>query len=206
MTARTLLIILASIALTVPSLGLAEEKPVRQYAWETVCRHTLPEEVEFTAQERWAWDNRLCLGKMAKMSEYGVADGRGCDAKEADTWPQTHRLSEKFLRTILFHEPFKSVPPRPRVHILCALFDEEIDIGNFDLENEVWLDQSRFKKKVNLGDLRAHRLVSFEGSVFDDKISLQAGKIDGSLNTKGATFEGRFDADDLEVKGNLFLR
>ena len=134
MTAGARLILLCSIALTVPSLALAEESaPVQQYAWETKCRHPLPEDVGFTAQEKWAWNERLCLGEIAKMSEFGVADDKGCDAKNANTWPQTHRLSEKFLRTILFHEPFKSAPPRPLVRILCALFDEEIDIGGFDL-------------------------------------------------------------------------
>ncbi len=103
MTARTLLIILASIALTVPSLGLAEEKPVRQYAWETECRHPLPEEVAFTAQERWAWDKRLCLGKMAKMSEYGVADGRG-GIFEADGSSESVRKVREVIAGKQLHE------------------------------------------------------------------------------------------------------
>ena len=129
------------------------------------------------------------------MSRYGVADDKGCDAKDTDTWLQSRRLSEKFLRAILFHEPFKSAPPRPRARIRCALFDEEIDISGFDLENEVLLEQSRFKKSVDLAFLRAHRPVSFEDSVFDDAIVLQSAKIDGVLSIRGATFEGPFNAE-----------
>ena len=159
----------------------------------------------FAEHERWAWNLRLCLGQIADMSDYRGGDGKECNPKDANAWPDTRRLSEKFLLTILFHEPFKSAPPRPQTHIKCALFGEEIDISNFGLESELWFDDSRFRKNVDLVDLNARRSVSFTGSVFDEGINLLGAKMGGQLIAWGSTFEGLFIADGLEVKGDLFL-
>jgi hypothetical protein len=206
MPVRALSVFLYLIALIVPSLAWADEKaPLRHYTSDTRCRHPLPEKAAFTVQERWAWAERLCMGETANMSEYGGGDEGGCDAKEADAWPQTRRLSQKFLRTILFHEPFKSAPPQPRFRILCALFDEEIDFSYLDLANEVWLNKSRFKESIDLSSLKARYVVSLEGSVFENQITIQDARFGDELSARGSTFEGPFEADRLEVAKDVFL-
>ncbi len=164
----------------------------------------LPEDAGFTEQEKWAWNMQLCLGEIANMSDYGDGGDEGCDPKDVDAWPDARRLSEDFLSTILFHEPYKIAPPRPQIRIRCALFVDEINLSGLDLGDGLRLGESRFKQRVNLGSLTARRSLAFTGSVFEDGLSLAGAEIGGELDVRGATVTG-FDAYGLSVRRDMYL-
>ncbi|MCH8859225.1 MAG: hypothetical protein IID54_06560, partial [Proteobacteria bacterium] len=138
---------------------------------------------DWTKPENWAWSERICLGKIADMSAYEGGDGYSCDPKEADDWPETRDLSAAFLETILNHEPYRGALTRTGVRIRCARFNETLDLSHMVIAHPLGLDASLFRRDVNLARLRSSSLISLQGSVFD----------------------GRFNADGLDVAGNLFM-
>ncbi len=196
--------------------------------WETECPCPLPEEAGFSPQEIWAWEKRLSLGLVADMSEYSKTDKAGDDPNKAENWPKTRVLSEKFLRTILFHEPYKSAAPRPYIRISCARIPDALDFQGFALDAELGVHQSLFEGKIIFLGLTAKRLLSFQGSTFEEvfvadrltvggtlflsggatfkqDVRLLGASVGGNLETDSSTFEGEFTADGLTVGGDLFL-
>jgi hypothetical protein len=206
----------------------AEQRPMRP--WETTCRNPLPQAGDFSPQERWAWEERLCVGDVADLSAFPLAeDGKGCDPGNSDDWPQHRKLSEKFLHTILFHEPWKSTPRWPRIVIRCAWFGHSISLADQWLRPALSIDNSRFDGRIDLKDLRTDGLLSFQGSHFREmidadrlkvstdlllrggakfcqRVNLLGAEIGGNLSATGSTFKGLFNADGLKVGGSLFLR
>jgi len=112
--------------------------PPRQPPWSVPLVAPLPEG-RFAKNEEWAWA-RIANGLPADMALYpgddadpeddGWLDGKDStwpDPKDASSFEAQHILSELFLRTILFHEPWASAPERPRVRIANALIDDAVD-------------------------------------------------------------------------------
>ena len=195
---------------------------------EVKCPYDLPPHVKWTEQEKWAWSERICLGEVANMSQFGGGDGLSCDPEEADDWPETRDLSSAFLETILNHEPYRGALPRSGVRIRCARFNDTLDLRDMVLERPLWLDASRFRRDVVLMGLRSSSLISLRRSVFDGRLTadrldvagnlfiedayfkmevrLLGAKVGGNLFAIGSTFEGLFNVSRLEVAGGLFMR
>ncbi len=157
-------------------------KPILPGAKE--CSYKLPTHRPWSKQEHWAWEQRICLGEIADMSLFAGGDGKGCDPEAVDEWPDTRDLSAAFLQTILGHEPYRGALTRTGVRIRCARFSEPLDLSGMVIDRPLWLDASRFHKTVNFKDLRSSSLILLSGSVFD----------------------GKFNANRLEVARSLFMR
>ena len=208
-----------------PANAAEEGTPILPGAAE--CDHPFPPDGDWTKPEEWAWNERICLGKIADMSKYEGDNVSSCDPKEADDWPAARDLSAAFLETILNHEPYRGALTRTGVRIRCARFNETLNLSHMVIAHPLWLDASLFRRDVNLPHLRSSSVISLQGSVFDGRfdaegldvagslfirggaqfkeVRLPGAKVGGQLSAIGSIFDGRFDADGLEVAGNLFM-
>jgi hypothetical protein len=166
--------------------------------WQDGLAVALPDGV-FKKHERWAWAN-IARGEIADMARYpgDEADeaapdwwlgkdytaGDKPDAQKPETFKPHHQLSEVFLRTVIFHEPFASAPERPGVRVAHAHVKEAINWSGRQTKGELWLDRCRFEQRVVLQDVQIAGLLRLHGTV-----------LNGPLNAAG-----------LEVKGYLYLR
>lgn len=142
------------------------------------CDTQLP--TGFTEAEQSAW-NRICLYGYADMSQ---GDDKGCEATSDAEWPASRTLSQSFLDTILFDEPYVGLRKSGSIQIRCAVYPEQINFRYRELGPALLLDDSRMMAGISLFNARAQRLLSFRG----DKI------------------EGGIDADRLQIQDNFFTR
>jgi hypothetical protein len=138
--------------------------PVEQAAWQCVCR-----------------------GAVAAI---GAAD---CTREEAEApprnWLSEWTVSTRFVTDVLLREPYKSAMPAG-LRLDGARFVEAIDLKEFALDKQLWLDNSLFEGEVDLSRLNAVSLVSFEGSTFEKDVILDEARIDGSINLQRAKVLG----------------
>ena len=156
-------------------------KPILPGAKECASEYKLPPHRVWKLQEIWAWEKRICRGEIADMSVLDGDDGKSCDPTAVDNWPDTRDLSTAFLQTILGHEPYRGALTRTGVRIRCARFNEILSLSQMVIARPLRLDASRFHQSVTLLNFRSSSFISLQGSVFD----------------------GKFDANGLEVGGSL---
>ncbi|NIN01208.1 MAG: hypothetical protein GTO24_24880, partial [candidate division Zixibacteria bacterium] len=132
----------------------------------------------WTPQEKWAWE-QVCQEKIAdfnKAEDYGGV----LHPKEVEKWPEGRILRFAFLETILLHEPYRGALPRYGVRIRGAWFKESLHLEYAALSHMLRLDTCRFESDVNLSSLKAHRLLSFDGSKFTGKLNMNGMEAAGS--------------------------
>lgn len=223
---------------------MADEKspdtPCRQRPWTTKPTILLPREGGFTKAEHWAWA-RILNGMIADMAQYPGDDvpsytkgwlndhvGAKPDPQNLKSFNANHRLSERFLRTLLFHKPWSSAAERPGLRIEHALIEEEIDWSGRQT-GELWLDYCRIEKAPVWQRMSINGVLSLRGTVLEKGIEadglqvlddlfcqngftakgpvrLVAAKIGGVASFIGAVFEDNFIADGIHVSGDMFCR
>lgn len=232
---RTVLLLLTICTAT--ALFLADHARAQQakqarpaFPAETICPTPLAENAPGTwsAQEQWAWDKRICLGKIADLSTRPAGKGGGCDVSKAEDWPDDRVLKPQFIQTILLHEPFRSAFVRRGVRIRCAKFEKHLDMSQVHIKQELWLNASFFAGGIAAVDLKIDNVLSLRGSRCDDRFTadrlivggslllregaqfkdvfLRSAKIGANLDAVGSHFEGRFIANSITVGGNRSLR
>lgn len=199
-----------------PSRAVHVHDPVenpRQQPWETLCRHPLPENAGFSRHEQWAWNQRLCLGRTADMSqatiavEPGAKDEASCKPGESNTapqWPDSRRLSANFLRTVLLFEPWRSAPPRALVSIACARFDDTVVLEGEAVAASVQIVNSHFAGEVSFIGARFARLLNLSGSRFAEGLSGDRMQVEESLFLRdGARLDGELRLLGARIGGSL---
>lgn len=182
------------------------DKSQRQRPWDETTVAPLPPEAGFTAWELWVWE-RVIRGELADLSKYpGAPDTGEIDPAKAAEWPAHRVLSERFLRTILFHPPWSTAPERPGVRIRCALIREPINWSARETHGEIWLDLCLFEKAVTLQDATVCGLLSFEGSHFAESLDLERAYIKGGLLLSGIQAHGEIRMLGAQVGGTLTFR
>lgn len=214
--------------------------PRQQPFWDAPTVAPLPDEAGFTASEHWAW-HQIIRGEMADMAALdGDSPHAGADLTEVDDpnayrrkalkpWPETRKLSARFLRTILLHEPWRSAKAVRRVRIRNAWIEDEFALTSATIIDELWLDASRIDGALLWAEARFRASVSLEGSrlaaglqadrmrvdgslfcdgdfVSDGKVELLRAHIGGQVGFSGAALERGLTADGLRVDGGLFCR
>ena len=167
------------------------------------CPYELPSHRTWQKQETWAWSEQICLGEKAVMSKFGGGDGVHCKPEKADDWPETRDLGPEFLETILNHEPYRGALPRRGVRIECARFNEALDLSDMVLERPLWLTDSRFRQKVVLKEVRSSSGIVLNRSVFDGKFNADRLEVAGSLFMRGAHFKKKVRLPGAKVGGSL---
>ena len=207
----------------------ADARPTRpgELQCQTPLRTYAPERV-WTDQEVWVWDDRVCLGQNADLSQRPDGLGGGCDLSEADEWPVDRVLTPEFMQTVLFYEPFRSAYARRGFRVSCATFNEELILSHGDFPHELWLRRSYFPSGINFIDLAVGESLFLTGSRVDDhfdgdrlivsgslflrgrsarfqSVDLIDAHIDGSVDATEASFVGHLNADRIHVEGNVEL-
>ena len=213
----------------------------RQPPWPAPLVAPLPPDGHFAKNEEWAWA-RIANGLIADMAYYpgDETDPNGKDwldgqfspepdPKDSSTFKPQHKLTELFLRTILFHEPWASASERPGVDISNALIEDPIDWSERETKGALWFFRCRFAQDVVCrriqvrgtlslqacvlaGELnldRAHvgsNLFCREGTVVEGNVLLIGAHIEGNAEFDGATLKGALFSDSLRVDCGLFLR
>ena len=144
----------------------------------------LPGNASWSEQERWVW-NEVCAGREANLQQqYGGNETPG----QAENWPPQRDLSERFLRTILLDDTYRSRIPHQGVLIVGARFREKIDLSHSQLKHELSLRSSRFE-----GTARSVEALNLVGT-----------EISGRLNLDHSTFLKHVNMDSMRAEA-LFL-
>lgn len=220
--------------------GSGFEKPAaRQPPWPAPLVAPLPAG-RFKKHEEWAWA-RIANGRPADMALYpgddadpagaGWLEGKWSsppDPQKADSFKPHHTLSELFLRTILFHEPWASAPEGADARVEHALIEDPIDWSARETKGGLWLESCRFSKDIVWMDLHVRRVLSLQRSVLARSLRADRIKVGGSLFCRdkftaegqirllgahigsnaeftGATLKDTLQADGMQVEGVLFF-
>ena len=184
------------------------ESPRPAYPAEDSCQTPLSlTPGNWSEQERWVWDKRICLGKIADLSKRPRGENNACDLGKTEEWSQDRHISSQFIQTVLFHAPFRRAYIQSGFRLRCAIFPQKVDLSQGHFTREIWLDNSYFAQGLNASDLEIEGLFSLEGSRFQGpfKVELNDAKVGGQLNASGSTFQGLFIAYGLTVQNDLFL-
>jgi hypothetical protein len=201
------------------------ETPRRAVEGEA-CPVALPDWA--SAPEQWAWA-QICAGEIADMSlSTGADDGAGCDAvKEDQPWPDSRVLSPRFIRLITAREPYISASVSAAVNLRCARFDEQVYLVDEFVPKTLDISYSRAAMGFNtmgakfgrdlsitFSNLYYQPIVAWEmavagnlnltDSIFGQTYLLYS-SVGGYLDASNSTFDGEFNAGDLEVSDHLFL-
>ncbi|MBI3363351.1 MAG: hypothetical protein HY033_00415 [Ignavibacteriae bacterium] len=166
---------------------------------------------EWTEPEKWVWA-QLCSGEIA---DFNKKLGTELDPRKQEGWSDDRLISQTFLEDIFLHEPYRSALPRQGVRVAGAWIKEEIDLQHAKIERPWLLDKSRVEAEVNLSYLHSLSPISFEGSVFADKLNMSSLSLDSDLFMRkngaefkdvdlvGATVSGQIDMTGAKVTGKL---
>ncbi|MDN0075070.1 hypothetical protein QU481_09205 [Crenobacter sp. SG2303] len=104
----------------------------------------------------------------------------------AGRWPNTRDLRQRFLETILLHEPYRSAIPRGGVKIRGARFREPINLENAHVTFDLALLKSRFDSDLKLAGFETDHSLSLAGSMIAGELSLQSAHIERNFITSDA--------------------
>lgn len=138
--------------------------------------------------EQWAWDERLCLGEVADFAGPRGLQMHDCVSRE-DT--SQRDLSEDFLQTVLFYEPFRSVWAQRGLRIACAYFPEEIDLSYGAFAHEIMIRESYFAESLIVDHLAIDGTFALLSSVITGSFSAFGLSVDGDLVLYNSRFEDR---------------
>ncbi len=119
-------------------------KPI--FPGESTYHHKLPTHRTWDKQEIWAWEQRICLGKIADMSKYPEDNNSFCDSKEVENWPETRKQSSAFLETIINHTTYRDALTRRGADTRCARFNETVAFSSIVAHHTLRQEHSRFRR------------------------------------------------------------
>ncbi len=213
---------LGSLLVAGPAVGQESRdiRPARPN--ETVCPTPLLQNApgSWRPQEIWSWNERICLGMVADLSEYLTEARGGCNVSEVGGWSKRRILTPEFVQLILFYEPFRSVMPRHGFRVRCAEFVDTLDLSDGQFDHAIKIENSYFAKGIKANNLKSGQDFSLEESrltrpvtTLGEPYSVVAGRpealtarnmqIDGSIILKTARFETGADLSGSLIGGNL---
>ena len=227
---RTILLFALAIS-TIPlrPTSAQENAFLENTSQSTQCSIPLPERNSqpWTKQEKWVWNERLCLGKQADLRLLPEGANHACNKTKISELPNNHTLTLDFMRTILFLSPHRDHENQIGIQISCARFPDLLDLSFGNYKRAFRITKSYFAKGIDANKARLERDFSIEGSVLDapfegfglrvggdlnisgtsiPTVNLRGARIDGFLFANNAIFKGHFRADGIRVGANLFFR
>jgi hypothetical protein len=173
----------------------------------------LPGNVSWSEQEHWVW-NEVCAGHEANLQQrYRGNETPG----QGENWPLQRDLSERFLKTILLDDVYRSRIPDRGVLIVGARFRERIDLSKSHLKHDLWLTSSRFEgtpEALNLVGTEINGHLNLDHSTLLKHVNMDSMRADALSLTNGhflsvwlasAKFE-QLSIDDTTVAGELQMR
>ena len=157
--------------------------------------------------ENWVWE-RIRGGEIA---DFHARLGKR-NPNAAEGWDDARRLSTAFLRRIFSDRSLRDDIPSEGVRIIGAWFPDGLAFPHGRLHEQLWLDDCRFGREVDLSFCTIQGVLSFEGSVIPEAVhsapalALTGSRISDGLNLSRATLTGKLAMDCLQVGQSLFLR
>jgi len=172
-----------------------------------------PGNASWSEQELWVW-NQVCAGREANLQQrYGGNERPG----QAENWPAQRDLSERFLKTILLDDIYRSNIPDRGVSIVGARFRERIDLSHSQLKHDLWLRWCRFEgtsESLNLVGTEINGHLNLDHSTFLNVVNMDSMHASALSLTNGYfpsvwLASAKFDLlkiDDTTIDGNLQMR
>jgi hypothetical protein len=175
--------------------------------------------------EGWAWAQI----RNDRIANFNARCGREIDPHRKEGWDAPCRqVSPQFLVDILTKPKLRDQVGQHGAHIVGARIGGPIDLADDEIKPEVWIENSRIDGGLTLDDSRWARPFSLEGttvagdfsaermhtdsvirlrngSTFAGAVNLRGAKIGGNLEMVRSSFAKGLSADDLSVKGDLFM-
>lgn len=167
----------------------------------------VPADPSWAPLEAWVWQ-KLQAGEIANIDHY--QDDQGplppADPKTPEDWQDgRRRLSARFLETMLLEERFRGAARRKGVRIDAALFDQEIDLEMADVPCVLWLDRCRFEPCQKFAHLKAGSDVTFDHSVFMNRVDLQGSYIGGNFFLRHVTAFDSISLRNCRIDGFAYF-
>jgi len=166
-----------------------------------------PPDPAWTEAERWAW-NKIVEGSIADFQDRPGCAGCPDPSAGSTGWTDPCRqISPRFLEAALTQSPWRDAIPRQGFRVAGARVEGRIDLSNAHIDAEVQLERMRFEQCLVITSAHFASSLSINGSTFEDGISGDFLRVDGSRFTCcNATARGeRFDLLRATIDGNLNL-
>lgn len=212
--------------------------PTTRYA---ECRTPLPDGYwddgtfsEFRTSEKWAWNERICLGQEADMryapSGTGVAETcRPVELeKDGPSALPYRQLRGPFIEFLIRDMSWKQEERPRRLVIACAVINGDINLSWDDVPPAVFVSQSVIDGEINLQGTRLERTLAILGTTVTGPISapsltskdglylrensrfsdviLRGARVERDIVLSESTISGNLDAERVSVGGSLALR
>lgn len=190
-------------------------------------RCQVKEHSSWSEAEAWAW-KEICEGRIANFNQ---RHGNTLNPETEYGWndsSEERRLSQRFIESLLLHDPWASSIPRQGARFIGAIFPEGIDLSAAKISHEVWFNSSLVLRNVNLIFSSFDGFISMDGSTFDgkvwmdgmlvagnlhmrdaatfkDEVRLVSAKVGGLISMVDSTFEGDVLMDGLQVSSSLYM-
>ena len=191
-----------------------------------------PAAASYETSEKWAWNERICLGQRADMRDApDGSDGEKCEPaeieKSGEAVPAHRELRPEFLELVLSHEPWVSSARHPDVGVECALVRGDIHLSSHHIAPAFWFLKGKIDGNVDLLRTKFQRTLSlsgttvtgtvnadgvlvgddliFSGGNFND-VDLLGARVASDVSFNGSRVTGLLNADRMEVGGGLFVR
>ncbi len=151
------------------------------------------------------------------------------DALEDAYWPAWQTLSEAFLRTVLFHDPWASAIDGSGIRIFHARVTETLNWSARTTFGQLVMHSCRFERELIWQRMSVRGLCSLQGStlaggfsgdglmapngffcrwgfVVHGDLGLNGARIGSTLDLDKATVNGVLRGDGLWIEGSLFCR
>ena len=156
--------------------------------------------------ENWVWE-RIRGGEIA---DFHARLGKR-NPNAAEGWDDARRLSTAFLRRIFSDRSLRDDIPSEGVRIIGAWFPDGLAFPHGRLHEQLWLDDCRFGREVDLSFCTIQGVLSFEGSAIPEAapsapaLALTGSRISDLLNLSRATITGKLDIAGLQVGADLLM-
>lgn len=143
----------------------------------------------WSAAEIRAWNEFICIGQVANLLHDSV---------------ERSELSSEFVNEIFSDDRWRKHIPVQGVRIRGAIFPKKLVLDNVDIDSVLWLEDCVFKEGAEFRYVRAHRLISFDRSVFWGALKLPGLSVDSSLFMRGIQADS-VDLRSAKVSEHVYL-
>lgn len=208
-----------SSALVAVTILFAQSVGISRHSWadvEAPLSFPLPEN-QWTEPEKLAWscirkglevnfDREDCAvprararHKLVKRMEPGCRS----NAYEA-ALSATRTLRSRFLETIIGSEKYSKRVGPVGYRLIGAVFRENINLENININSSLVLDDSIFWNRLSLDGARADKNISLDGALICGTLSMKRARIGGELFMRRGHFRN-FEANDIEIDKGITI-